>query len=66
MLDLSGKLFGDAKQPLPPGRQLALLRRELELFDPQLLQIPALVVGNKTDRLAHPEQELEELRCCSS
>lgn len=56
VVDVSGRLFGDAAAPLPPAAQLALLRRELELYDPSLLRIPALVVANKTDMLAPPQQ----------
>lgn len=37
VLDLSGALFGENEARLPPARQLALLRRELELFDPQVI-----------------------------
>lgn len=56
VLDISGRLFGDSAVPLQPVQQLALLQRELELYDPALLQIPALVVANKTDSL-HTESE---------
>lgn len=52
VLDVSGRLFGDSAPPLPPGQQLALLQRELGLYDLALLRIPALVVANKTDVLA--------------
>jgi GTPase involved in cell partitioning and DNA repair len=51
VLDISGRLFGDSAAPLPPVQQLALLQQELELYDPALLQIPALVVANKMDWL---------------
>lgn len=49
---------------LPPAAQLAALRRELRLYDPQLLRIPALVVANKTDALspADAATELDHLR----
>lgn len=74
VLDISGRLFGDSAAPLPPVQQLALLQRELSLYDPALLKIPALVVANKTDSLQnasaaggtaaveHVQQWLEELR----
>jgi GTPase len=73
VLDISGRLFGDSAAPLPPVQQLALLQRELELYDPALLKIPALVVANKTDSLQpnsvpgsgetveHVQQWLDEL-----
>jgi GTPase len=51
VLDISGRLLGDSVAPLPPFQQLALLQRELELYDPALLHIPAMVVANKTDAL---------------
>jgi GTPase involved in cell partitioning and DNA repair len=73
VLDISGRLFGDSAAPLPPVQQLALLQRELQLYDPSLLKIPALVVANKTDSLQiesqhggavtveHVQQWLDEL-----
>jgi len=51
VVDLTGQLFS-GKEPLPPTEQLKLLRRELRLYDPSLLRIPAMVVANKTDAIS--------------
>ena len=48
---------------LPPWEAVALLRRELALYNSELPAAPALVVANKVDRLQDPSAQLEKLRC---
>lgn len=64
MVDLTGQLFS-GKEPLPPTEQLKLLRRELRLYDPSLLRIPAMVVANKTDAISQgaAAEWMDCLRC---
>lgn len=63
VVDLGGFSFRDAP-PMSPTRQLELLRRELQLYDPSLLTIPAVVAANKSDMLSQStvDAELERLR----
>lgn len=53
---------GPAGAELLPWETLAMLQRELELYGRNLLGIPAIVVANKVDRLAEPEERLAKLR----
>lgn len=49
---------------MSPTRQLELLRRELQQYDPSLLAIPAVVAANKSDTLSSSavDAELDRLR----
>lgn len=47
---------------LRPWQQLELLQEELEAYSPALVELPALVIANKTDLLPEPAASLAELR----
>ena len=63
VLDLSGVLFGGYAPAMPAETQLALLRRELALYDCRLLSIPALVAANKVDAVGGGQDQLDALGC---